>query len=131
LLDAKYRANLIEVKAHALARAGSRDLAIQSVEEVRHLAGTNPALLAGSYGLEGDIHIALGQPGQALAAYREAYRINEDTHMLIQVAKVAESLGDRAQALWAYVHWCERDPRGGGCERRNALLSPPSDKSSR
>ncbi|HET8937368.1 MAG TPA: O-antigen ligase family protein [Polyangiales bacterium] len=131
VLDTKYRGALLEVKAHALARAGSPDLAIQSVEEVRRLAGTNPALLAGSYGLEGDIHIALHQPGEALAAYREAYRINEDTNMLIQVAKVAESLGDRSQALWAYVHWCERDPRGGGCERRNALLSPPSDKSDR
>lgn len=130
-LDAKRRGPLLEVKAHALVRAGSADLALQTVEDVRRLAGTDPALLAQSYGLEADIHLALDQPGQALAAYREAYRINEDTHMLVQVAKVAESLGDRTQALWAYVRWCERDPRGGGCERRNALLSPQSDKSSR
>jgi tetratricopeptide (TPR) repeat protein len=130
-LDTKRRAELVEVKAYALARAGSSDLALQSVEEVRRLAGTDPALLAGSYGLEANIHLALKQPGQALAAYREAYRINEDTNMLVQVGKVAESLGDRVQALWAYVHLCEREPRGGGCERRNALLSPPSDNSGR
>jgi hypothetical protein len=95
------------------------------------LAGTDSASLAQSYGLEGNVHLALKQPGQALAAYREAYRISEDTQMLIQVAKVAESLGDRAQALWAYVHWCQREPRGGACERRNALLSPPPDNSGR
>ena len=130
-LDAQYRGALLELKAYALARAGSPDLAIQTVEEMRRLAGTDPSLLAGSYYLEAQVHLALKQPGQALAAYREAYRINEDTNVLIQVANVAESLGDRAQALWAYVHLCEREPRGDGCERRNALLSPPSDKSGR
>jgi tetratricopeptide (TPR) repeat protein len=131
LLDVKYRGALLEVKAYTLARAGSPDLAIQTVEEVRRLAGTDPTLLAGSYSLEAQVHLALKQPGQALAAYRESYRINEDTNTLVQIANIAESLGDRAQALWAYVHLCEREPRGGGCERRNALLAPPSDNSGR
>jgi|GEM_PF-2379378 len=130
-LDQQYRGALLEVKAYALARAGSPDLAVQTVEEVRRLAGTDPSALAGSYSLEAQVHLALKQPSQALAAYREAYRINEDTNVLVQVANIAESLGDRAQALWAYVHLCEREPRGGGCERRNALLSPPSDKTGR
>jgi tetratricopeptide (TPR) repeat protein len=130
-LDVKYRGALLEVKAYALARAGSPELAVQTVEQVRRLAGTDPTMLAGSYSLEAQVHLALKQPGQALAAYREAYRINEDTSVLVQIANIAESIGDRAQALWAYVKLCEREPRGGGCERRNALLSPPSDNSAR
>jgi tetratricopeptide (TPR) repeat protein len=130
-LDPKSRAVLLEVKAYALARAGSAAHALRSVEDIRRLAGTDPTLLAQSYGLEGQVHLALKQPGAALASYREAYRINEDTNWLIQVANIAESQGDRAQALWAYVHLCEREPRGGGCERRNALLSPPTDNSGR
>ena len=131
VLDVKYRGSLLELKAYALARAGSADLALQTVEEMRRLAGTDPSALAGSYKLEAQVHLALKQPGQALASYRESYRINEDTSTLVLIANVAESLGDRAQALWAYVKLCEREPRGGGCERRNALLSPPSDNSAR
>jgi tetratricopeptide (TPR) repeat protein len=130
-IDRKHRAELLEVKAYALAKAGSPELAIQCVEEIRRLAGTDPQLLAQSYSLQAQVHLALKAPGEALAAYREAYRINEDTSALVQVANIAESLGDRAQALWAYVHLCEREPRGGGCERRNALLSPPKDNSDR
>lgn len=128
-IDLKHRADLLEVKAYALAKAGSPELAIQCVEEIRRLAGTDPQLLAQSYRLQGQVHLALKSPGQALAAYREAYRINEDTNSLVQVANIAESVGDRAQALWAYVKLCEREPRGGGCERRNALLPAPKDNS--
>lgn len=130
-LDLSYRGALLELKAYALARASSSELALQAVADLRRLAGTDPSALSGSYKLEAQIHLELKEPGQALAAYREAYRINEDTSILVQVASVAESLGDRAQALWAYVKLCEREPRGGGCERRNALLAPPADKSGR
>lgn len=45
-LDAKYRGALLELKAYALARAGSPDLALQTVEEARRLAGTDPSSLA-------------------------------------------------------------------------------------
>ena len=69
--------------------------------------------------------------GAALGAYREAYRINPDTSTLRTIASIAESLGDRAQALWAYINLCQREPLGGGCERRNALLSASGPNSVR
>lgn len=125
------RAPVLEVKAFALARAGSPEFALQTVQSVRQLARTNPDKLAESYALEGRVRLELGQPGSALSAYREAYRVNEDPSYLERVAKLAESLGDHAQALWAYVQLCERDPRGTACERRRALLAPAPDNSGR
>jgi hypothetical protein len=122
---------MLEPKAFALARAGSPELAIETVKELRRLAGTDTTRLAGSYALEAQVHMALRQPGSAVAAYREAFRIKEETEFLVQVAAIAESMGDRGQALWAYLSLCEREPRGGACERRNALLAPPVDKSAR
>jgi hypothetical protein len=122
---------MLEPKAFALARAGSSELALQTIREIRRLAGTDTSRLAGSYALEAQVHLALREPGSAIAAYREAFRIKEETDFLVQVAAIAESLGDRGQALWAYLSLCEREPRGGACERRNALLAPPVDKSSR
>lgn len=129
--DAQAKIAMLAVKALALARAGSSELALQSVHDVRRLSGTDPTRLAESYSLEARVHVALHEPGAALTAYREAYRINDDTRILWDIAGISESLGDRGQALWAYVNLCEREPRGGGCERRNALLTPPTDNSSR
>jgi len=119
---------LLRLKALALARAGSIDLAREALTDLRRRSTTDPVRLAQSYTLEGQIHLEQKEVGAALAAYRESYRINADTGTLRTIASIAESLGDRAQALWAYINLCQREPLGGGCERRNALLSGQSAK---
>lgn len=122
---------LLRIKAMALASAGSMELAREALNELRRRSTTNPERLAQSYVLEGQIYLGLKENGAALAAYREAYRINPDTSTLRTIASIAESLGDRAQALWAYINLCQREPLGGGCERRDAILSARSSNSSR
>ena len=130
-LSDQKQVDLLRIKAMALASAGSMELAREALNELRRRSTTNPERLAQSYALEGQIHLGLKEPGSALAAYREAYRINPDTNTLRTIANIAESLGDRAQALWAYVNLCQLEPLGGGCERRNALLSPREPNSGR
>jgi tetratricopeptide (TPR) repeat protein len=125
------QSELLRIKAMALASAGSMELAREALNELRRRSTTNPERLAQSYVLEGQIHLGLKEPGAALAAYREAYRINPDTITLRTIASIAESFGDRAQALWAYINLCQLEPLGGGCERRNALLSPREPNSGR
>ena len=122
---------LLRIKALALASAGSMELAREALGELRRRSTTNPERLALSYVLEGQIYLDLKETGAALGAYREAYRINPDTSTLRTIASIAESLGDRAQALWAYINLCQREPLGGGCERRNALLSASGPNSVR
>jgi len=113
---------LLEVKARALSRAGaSLELVDDVLSDIRRRASTNSERLTRSYMLEGALHIERGEAGQALAAYREAYRAGNGSDALWYVARIAESLGDRAQALWAYVSLCQR-ASAESCEKRDALL---------
>jgi tetratricopeptide (TPR) repeat protein len=131
-LDEPTQLELLGLKALALARIGTPTEDIREViAEIRRRSTTDPARLAQSYELEGKVHYELKQTGQALTAYREAFRISGDTRHLRTIAGVAEVLGDRAQALWAYINLCQREPLGDGCERRNALLSANGANSAR
>ena len=130
-LDVPFQVQALSSQAHALARSGAEEHALEMVAKARRVGMTDATHLAASYELEGQIRLLLKQPGEALGAYREAYRINAEPRYLRVVAKIAESLGDRAQALWAYINLCQREPHGGGCERRDALLAAPGQKSNR
>ena len=130
-LDEATQVEILGTKASALARAGSVELAREALAEIRRRASTDPTRLANSYELEGKILLDLKLPGEALRAYREAYRIKQETGYLKVIGMLAESLGDRPQALWAYINLCQREPRSGGCERRNALLAPGGPNSAR
>jgi tetratricopeptide (TPR) repeat protein len=130
-LDLLQQVRVLGIRAQALARSGAEEPALEMVSKARRLGMTDAAHLAASYELEGRVRLLLKQPGEALGAYREAYRINAEPQFLRTIAGIAESLGDRAQALWAYINLCQREPQGGGCERRNALLAPPGQKSAR
>jgi tetratricopeptide (TPR) repeat protein len=130
-LELPQQVRVLGIRAQALARSGAEEHALEMVSKARRLGMTDAEHLAGSYELEGQIRLLLKQPGEALGAYREAYRIHAEPRFLRTIAGIAESLGDRAQALWAYINLCQREPQGGGCERRNALLAPPGQKSRR
>jgi tetratricopeptide (TPR) repeat protein len=130
-LHAPLQVRALGSQAQALARSGAEEHALEMVAKVRRVGMSDAVHLAASYELEGQIRLLLKQPGEALGAYREAYRINAEPRFLRVVANIAESLGDRAQALWAYINLCQREPHGGGCERRDALLAAPGQKSSR
>jgi tetratricopeptide (TPR) repeat protein len=121
-LDEEHQVQLLSLKAQALARAGTPDLAYATLSEIRRRASSNPQRLAQSYELEGRIHWERREAGEALAAYRQAFKISSDNAYLRNIATAAESVGDRSQALWAYIHLCQREPRGDGCARRDALL---------
>jgi tetratricopeptide (TPR) repeat protein len=119
------RAQLFGLQAEAYAHIGQAELAEHSVLEVRRLAATGVDALAASYALAGRVQLYLQHPGQAFAAYREAFRINQDTQYLIAVASLATQLGDRPQALWAYINLCQRDPTSrSACTRRDELSRP-------
>jgi tetratricopeptide (TPR) repeat protein len=116
------RAELLGLYAQAAAQMGSEDMAVAALKELRRAVGTDVNGLAASYAAEGRVQLQLQNPGEAFRAFREAYRINQDTRYLSEVARLAETLRDRPQALWAYVQLCQREPRGGGCAKRDQLL---------
>jgi tetratricopeptide (TPR) repeat protein len=123
-LNEVQQSKLLTIKAVAFARLGASEQATETVAALRLRASTDADRLAESYALEGRIHETLGNPAEAIAAFREAYRVNQDTQYIREVARLAESLGDRPQALWAYINLCQHEPGGEVCTRRNALLKP-------
>jgi hypothetical protein len=94
------------------------------VLDVRAAAGTDADKLADSYALEGDIDLRLHNAASAMGAFEEAYRINFAATHLMTAAGIAEALGDRAHAIWAYGELCDHDPAGDACKKRNLLLAP-------
>lgn len=122
-LDLPGQIDALGKKAMVLGRLDNHEGVQEMLSEIRRRSSTNAGYLASSYELEGNIHFAHGELGKSLVAYREAYRISEDTRYLLNIGGLAERLGDRPQALWAYINLCQREPLGSGCERRNALLS--------
>jgi len=119
---------LLERKARALNRMDQPEMVQSVLADIRRRSSENSQRLASSYLLEAALHKERREFGQALSAYREAYRISSDVKTLRAVGLLAESLGERSQALWAYVTLCQRVPGGDDCERRNALLQSQPGK---
>jgi tetratricopeptide (TPR) repeat protein len=123
-LEEPQRSQLLTLRALASAQLGDPDLVQSAIAELRRVAGADVNQLAQSYAVEGRAMLTLNRPGEAFVAFREAYRVNQDTTYLKDLAQLAESLGDRPQALWAYMRLCEREPLGGGCVKRDQLRGP-------
>jgi tetratricopeptide (TPR) repeat protein len=116
------RATLLSQQAHAFASLGDADGVQRSVLAYRRSTADTADGLAGSYALQGQLDVQLGRPGAALGAFREAYRINKNPDALLNIAALAQQLGDRAQELWAYVKLCELDLQGAShCAIRDRL----------
>ncbi|MET0384483.1 MAG: hypothetical protein ABW321_00925 [Polyangiales bacterium] len=130
-LDPAHQIKVLGIKAFALARAGTPELALDALADIRRRSSADPEQLADSFELEGRLRWERHEVGEALSAFRQAYKINNDTKYLYEIATAAERIGDRAQALWAYINLCQRAPLGGGCERRNELLSALNGKQAR
>jgi tetratricopeptide (TPR) repeat protein len=124
ILDESERGQLLTLRAMASAQIGDPALVQSAIAQLRRVAGADMNQLAESYAVEGRAMLTLNRPGEAFVAFREAYRINQDTRHLEDLARLAESLGDRPQALWAYMRLCEREPRGGSCVKRDQLRGP-------
>jgi tetratricopeptide (TPR) repeat protein len=132
LLDTAQRRTALETQALAYAREGREDAVERTVHIARRLAGTDTKSLAESYALEGRALMEMKNSGEAFRAYREAYRINSDTQYLELIGALAGRLGDRAEAIWAYINLCQRLPtRREFCAARDSLLAPPSPNSER
>jgi tetratricopeptide (TPR) repeat protein len=127
-LNEQEQSQVLSTKAMALARAGAGEQAEQAVAQVRRLASSDADRLSDSFALEARVHLELREPGSALTAFREAYRIKEEDNLLRSIAQLAEGLGDRPQALWAYMKLCQREPSGDACTKRNELLTPHQSK---
>jgi tetratricopeptide (TPR) repeat protein len=127
-LNEQEQSQVLSTKAIALARAGAGEQAEQAVAQVRRLASSDADRLSDSFALEGRVHLELREPGSALTSFREAFRIKEDSSYLRSIAQLAEGLGDRPQALWAYMNLCQREPNSDACTRRNELLTPRQSK---
>jgi tetratricopeptide (TPR) repeat protein len=112
---------LLEFKARTQARIGAPDLVEDTLKDIRRRS-TDTKRLAHSYAFEGSIRVEMRQPGAAAAAYQEAFRISNDVRHLWDVGRLAQQLGDRPLALWAYITLCQRDPRSGGCKARDSLM---------
>ena len=119
--DDNQRRDFIRVKALGMARLGDADAAHDLVDELRRFAGADAARLAESYAFAGHIARELHRPGEAFSAYREAYRINNDTAYLWAVAGLAQSIGDHREALWAFVRLCEDELNSPACAKRDEL----------
>lgn len=119
------RPSLIRRQVLALARLGDRAGMERALQAYRRLTSGTVDGLAESYAFEGYVQLELRQTGAALAAFREAYRINQDLKHLKAVAQLAGQLGDRPQQLWAYLTLCEREPLDPqNCAQRDRLLHP-------
>jgi hypothetical protein len=115
---------LLSAQALAFARLGDTTGVERAVAAYRRLRSGSAAGLAESFALDGQLQMLLGNLGHALAAFREAYRINNDVTHVAAVAHIARRMGNRPQAIWAYMQLCEREPRGTThCAERDRLLS--------
>jgi tetratricopeptide (TPR) repeat protein len=117
-------APLWRVRAQALATlqddAGWR----VAISTLRRIASDDADQLAETYEFEGALHLQRGQVGEALRAYRAAYRINGKAEYLRSYAEISTQFGDRASALWAYMELCQSQPKNpNDCARRDALVS--------
>ncbi len=111
------------LRARALAELGDDKGWRSAIAGLRRTQGGDADRLADTYALSGELHQQRGQTGEALHAFREAYRIREHPGYLATFAALSLQLGDKASALWAYMRLCDVRPTGAGyCEQRDALL---------
>ena len=122
-LPLQQTAPLWRLRASALAALGDDAGWLDAIAALRRIASDDVDQLANTYALEGELHSQRGQPGEALRAYREAYRINEDAKYLQRYADISTQLGDHAAALWAYMELCQKQADNAAyCARRDTLL---------
>jgi tetratricopeptide (TPR) repeat protein len=119
------RGAMLTWKARAQTQLGDTAGLAETARELRHLAGSDVVALARSYAVEAESFATLHRPGEAFRAYREAYRLHEDVAYLESIARIATGLGDRPQALWAYVQLCRREPTNlDYCRQQKELMGP-------
>jgi len=125
LTAANYKLQILRAEGVAFARLGDVAGAQRVILSYRHHSAGSVEGLADSYAFEAGIQLALQNNNSALAAYREAYSINQETSYLVQIAELAGALGDRAQMVWAYVQLCAREPLTASyCATRDRILAP-------
>jgi tetratricopeptide (TPR) repeat protein len=125
LVQTKDKLSLLRSQGLAYARLEDAAAAQRIVYTVRSLSSGSVASLAESYAFEAAVQLELRNMNTALAAFREAYNIQQETTYLLQVAELAGRLGDRVQMVWAYVQLCAREPANGSyCATRDLILSP-------
>lgn len=127
LVSDDMKRSLLWQQASAYAQLQDRSGVARTIAAYRKLAAGSAEALAASYALEGRMNQLMNQPGSALAAFREAYSINQNTEYLAEVATLADRLGDQPQRIWAYMTLCEHEPHGGKyCATRDLLMQPQS-----
>jgi tetratricopeptide (TPR) repeat protein len=125
LAAAHHKLRILRAEGTAYARLGDAAGAQRVILSYRSQSAGSVQGLAESYAFEAEIQLVLENLNSALAAYREAYSINQETSYLVQVASLAGVLGDRAQMAWAYVQLCAREPLTASyCATRDRILAP-------
>ncbi|HKU37280.1 MAG TPA: hypothetical protein VJR89_04015, partial [Polyangiales bacterium] len=123
LIPEDQRRGMLQFQGSAYAALKDEAGVKRTVERYRRLMVGTAAGFSDSYALEARLQQELDHPGSALAAFREAYRINPETRYLAEIAVLAGRLGNHAQRLWAYVELCAREPVGTTyCAVRDQLL---------
>lgn len=108
--------------ARAYASAHDAESMRAQVGRLRGAARGSPQRLGESYLLLGRLEHDLGNDGHALRAFEEAANVDPSSRGLAEVARLAESLGDRARAYRAWSELCRVEGHGGeACEAATRL----------
>jgi putative PEP-CTERM system TPR-repeat lipoprotein len=92
--------------AELYVRKGSRDLALMVAEQLQR---RHPEAAAG-YQLQGDILMSKQQPGQALALYERAFKLNPANELAIKIDDALRQSGRRAEAVQRFERWLAAHP---------------------
>jgi tetratricopeptide (TPR) repeat protein len=114
---------LVAQEATLLGQKGDRAGMRAAFDHLRGLSDGQAAEVARAFLLQAAHEERFGDTGAALHAYEQAYRIADDTDALRQIARIADRIGERRQAAWAYTQLCNLggdDQRA--CAKRDSLL---------
>jgi hypothetical protein len=112
---------LLTREARLHADLGDRPAMKAALDRLKGLAAADTAKLTQAFFLEAQLEQNTGNPLGALHAFEQAYGITGDTNALRGIARIAETLGHRGRAAWAYGQLCGAGGDGSACARRDAL----------
>jgi tetratricopeptide (TPR) repeat protein len=114
---------LLVLEADLHAQVGNRHGMETAIGRLKGLASADSELLVQAFALEAQLEERLGSPVSALRAFEESYRVTGDPGALRGIARVAETLGNRGRAAWAYGQLCDMVGEATSCQRRRELLA--------
>lgn len=99
-------------------RGGKTQEALQMVRQVQKDLPVSPA----GFMLEGDVHMALNQPAEALGAYDKAFAMQPTSAVLMRSTGILRNQGKTAEAQQRLTKWLKQHPTDNAASMYQAEL---------